>query len=56
MGEDAKDWEREESEGGGFEAEALVFIATERRVERVATCRSHEPKQNASRLFASSCP
>ena len=37
MGEDAKDWEREESEGvtkdfvnfgGGFEVEALAFIAT----------------------------
>jgi len=36
MGEDAKDWEREESEGGtkgfanlrgGFEVEALAFIA-----------------------------
>ena len=64
MGEDAKDREREESGGGtegfvnfggGFEVEALAFIA-QSRVEQVATCRSHEPKLTtrlALRIFAS---
>jgi hypothetical protein len=60
MGEEAKDCEREESEGGtkglasfwgGFEVEALASIAQEERVEQGATCRSHEPSQNASRLL-----
>ena len=61
MGEDAKDWEREEVEGvregfvnfgGGFEVEALAFIA---RVEQAATCRSHIRRVLAIsfRVFAS---
>ena len=63
MGEDAKDWEREESEGGmndlvnfggGFEVEALAFIAQRDGLNKSRLADHMSRSTNASWLFASS--